>query len=87
MRYAVLPNRRLPEQNRLRRIRPSESGLYVCTASNSVGQAAAEAEVYVQVPPMISRPPAASVVVEGGAEARLDCEARWVHLLWGRLRE
>ena len=54
--------------------------MYVCTATNEVGQAAAEAEVYVQVPPMISRLPAASVVVEGGAEARLDCEARWVDL-------
>ena len=50
--------------------------MYACTARNEVGRAAARAEVYVQVPPMISRLPAASVVVEGGAEARLDCEAR-----------
>ena len=61
---------------RLRRIRPTQSGVYACTARNEVGRAAARAEVYVQVPPMISRLPAASVVVEGGAEARLDCEAR-----------
>ena len=61
---------------RLRRIRPTQSGAYVCTATNSVGRAAASAEVYVQVPPIISKPPAASVVAEGGAEARLDCEAR-----------
>ena len=64
------------QSDRLRRIRPTQSGAYVCTAKNAVGRAAARADVYVQVPPMISRPPSPSVVVEGGAEARLDCEAR-----------
>ena len=71
--------------DRLRRIRPSQSGVYVCTARNAVGRTASRAEVYVQVPPMISRPPAASVVVEGGAEAKLDCEARWARVTLSRL--
>jgi hypothetical protein len=73
---------------RLRKVEPHQSGIYVCKASSRVGTAFAKSEVYVQVPPVITGPPEATIVLEGGSgSARLECSAQgkprplviWMH--------
>lgn len=59
----------------LSRVRPSQSGVYVCKAISSIGKIYAKAELYVQVPAVIDEPPRSRVRVRPGNGATLHCGA------------
>ena len=59
---------------RLESAHPSDEGVYVCEASNSMGKIAASARLTVSEPPVITVRPQASLTVPAGRETTtLEC--------------